>query len=118
MTIIWTAQYNYYGPDRVDITTRKTHEYGQWFAPDWATMVRPYKAEVINEEEYTHRYIQHMRLSYKAHKEAWMWLLSQLEVTFVCFCFAGNFCHRTILARDILDRHFPNAIYRGERVLP
>jgi len=117
MTTIWTAQYRYSGPNRVDITTRKTHPHGQWFAPDWETMVKPYKNGDITKEIYTQRYWKHMQLSYQIHKESWKWLLSQPEITLVCFCRPGDFCHRIILARDILDKHFPNTIYKGEYIL-
>ena len=123
MTMIWTAQYRYRGPDRIDITTKKTHPIGKWFAPDWATMVGPYRNGWIDEKEYTKRYMSHMRDNFVTNPSAFRWVLTQLEVTLVCFCKPDAFCHRVILARDIFATssiakafNVPQAIYKGERV--
>lgn len=120
MGLVWTASMWYGGPDRVDITTRKTHEHGQWFAPDWETMVKPYLYHGMSQKRYEKAYIEYMRKSYAQHKPSWEWLLSQLEVTLVCFCTPKSsggvlFCHRRILVEQILTK-FPGVIDKGERV--
>lgn len=51
MTVIWTAQYKYSGPDRVDVTTRKTHPQGAAFASAWR-MVEDYKNGTLIEPAY------------------------------------------------------------------
>ena len=115
MVDVWTAQYSYRGPDRVDITTRKTHVHGQWFAPIWGTIVAPYRKGVIDEAEYTERYMKHMKLSIQFHWEAWEWVLMQPQVTLVCFCKSGAFCHRRILVEQLLVKRWFDATDKGER---
>ena len=123
MTTIWTAQYHYRGPDRIDVTTRKTHPIGKWFAPDWVNTVEPYRKKQIDEKEYTKRYMEDMRHMFWVNPEAFRWMLTKLEITLVCFCKPNAFCHRTILAEDILATlnlarhlHLPQAVYKGERI--
>ena len=125
MTMIWTGRYNYSGPDRVDVTTRKTHPIGKWFAPDWNTTVAPYRNSLKgpnDEAIYTKQYKDHMRTVFATHPETFRWILTQLEVTLVCFCRVDAFCHRFILAKEILTKNtlasvlsVPQAIYKGER---
>ena len=128
MTIVWTAQYRYNGPDRLDITVKSGGGIGKAFAPTWQ-MVMEYKngqkVKAPNPEtyrtmmkqlqdNYTRMYEQMMRESLANNRMAWDWLLSQRNITLVCFCPAGEFCHRVILARDILKGAVD---YKGERRL-
>ena len=114
MVKIWTAQYNYRGADRIDITTRQTHEHGKAFAPTW-DLVKRYRDGEINNRQYSAEYVLLMRKSWVEKNWSWEWLLNQDEVTLVCFCKPGAFCHRTVLAHDILGMNFKNAQYMGER---
>ena len=107
---LWTAQYRYNGPDRFDITVKGGANMA--FAPTWE-MVRKYKSGGLSEAQYTAMYIAAMNESICNYKEAWDTLLSMDEATLVCFCPAGTFCHRHILAQ-ILERL--GARYLGERV--
>ena len=104
---IYTAQYEYEGANRFDITV-KTGE--QMFAPTW-DMVIDYKEGRIPKEEYTKQYYEKMRKSYTTHKDTWDWLLRQKEVVLVCFCKKGDFCHRYLL-KDMLVKL--GAVYIGE----
>jgi uncharacterized protein YeaO (DUF488 family) len=108
---VWTAQYNYKGRDRLDITVKGNDPLGKYFAPTWE-MVWGYKLGKITEEEYTKKYKTLMFLSYKEHKDKWEELLSKEEVTLVCFCAPGKFCHRTVLAEALSAF---NVEYIGER---
>ena len=111
MPEIWTAQYRYNGPDRLDITYKSTHTAGRMLAPT-KQMVMDYKYGQGGQQAYidAYRTLVHDRLV--KDNSALIWVLSQQELTFVCFCRPGAFCHRVLLARDIL-RGVIN--YRGER---
>lgn len=116
MTTLWTAQYRYFGPDRIDITMKcPKHSIGCAFQPGW-DLVMGVKNNTITENQYVALYTERMRRSYSTNKAYWDALLQKLEVTLVCFCPAGDFCHRLILGRDILGKHFPNVTYKGERI--
>ena len=121
---IWTAHISYREEDAVDITVKGNNPIGRVFAPTW-DMVMDYKRavkqqdwetpeEFTPEEIYTKRYkallgerlptIQEM---FDFYTKTWL-----EELTFTCYCPPGAFCHRVILARDILKDVFN---YRGER---
>lgn len=95
---IYTAQYRYGGPDRYDITVKGG--VAKAFSPSW-DMVMGYKNGTVSEEEYVARYTLMMATSRLNHSKEWEELLAMDEVTLVCFCANGSFCHRHILA-DIL----------------
>ncbi len=71
------------------------------FAPTW-DMVLGSKgrngAKPLTKEQYTSLYLSLMRKSFTEHKEEWIEFLSQEEVAIACYCKAGEFCHRYILA--------------------
>lgn len=94
---VYTSQFKYNGENRFDITVKSGH---QMFAPTWP-MVMDYKSKKTTEEEYTKLYLEKMHRSYEYYRETWDWLLKQDKVVLVCFCKAGDFCHRLLLA-DIL----------------
>ena len=104
---LFTSQYGYRGEDRVD-TTVKTSD--KLFAPTW-DMVMVHKSGKLSDEEYTERYYAMMRKSYIENKNKWNEFLSREQATIVCFCKAGRFCHRLLLA-DILTKL--GAEYIGE----
>lgn len=107
MLKVYTAQYNYQGEGRLDITV-KTGD--KTFAPTWE-MVMKSKQGKLTEQEYTYMYYSLMRHSYVTNRRRWDELLSEDRVVLVCFCRKGNFCHRVLLA-DILIRLGAN--YCGE----
>jgi len=94
---LYTGQFNYKGEYRVDITAKSGLK---MFAPDWENII-DVKSGAITEEEYTKKYYEKMRLSYKNHRAEWDWFLDQPTAVIVCFCKTGTFCHRYLLA-DIL----------------
>jgi len=116
MTMIWTAQYRYGGSDRVDITMKCVPgSLGAAFQPGW-DLVMGFKKGNISEQHYINTYWQRMRHSFATNKPYWDSLLERMEVTLVCFCPIDTFCHRLILGKDILGKHFSNATYKGERI--
>ena len=108
---LWTAQYRYSGPDRLDITVKGQNPIGKAFAPTW-DMVMGHKKGLLTDREYTQKYKKMMIASCADNFEAWDWILSQEEVTIVCFCPKGAFCHRKLLARMLIQL---GATYMGER---
>lgn len=96
MVEIYTGQYKYCGPDRLDITVKGKDPIGRIFAPTWA-MVDEYKM-FKDEEKYTYAYRNLMRVSYRRHRDVWEEVLRRDRVVLVCFCKAGEFCHRVLLA--------------------
>lgn len=96
---IYTAQYSYSNVDRLDITVKGQDPLGKHFAPTWE-MVMGIKNSTMTQEQYESQYA---KIINQAPKEAWEELLSFAYhrgcVTFVCFCKAGEFCHRVLLAR-------------------
>ncbi len=107
---VWTAQYRYAGLDRLDITV-KTGEVT--FQPNW-DIVLGLKNHRIDQEQYTWQYKNLMDKSRKTFPDRWKEILARDEVTLVCFCPAGAFCHRVLLAKMLEEM---GAQYMGERSL-
>lgn len=72
------------------------------FAPTWE-IVMGSKEGKITHEEYTERYLEMMRKSYRDHPEYWETILRKENLVIACYCPAGHFCHRHIL-KDILEK--------------
>jgi uncharacterized protein YeaO (DUF488 family) len=108
MLKVYTSQYKYDGENRLDITVKTGL---QMFAPTWDMVNGVKREESYSHEKYTKEYYEKMRTSYKTHRLEWDWLLKQDRVVLVCFCKAGDFCHRLLLA-DILVKL--GAKYIGE----
>ncbi len=98
----------YAGEDRFDITVKSMANPA--FAPTW-DMVRGVKSGAMSEDEYTRRYKVLLDESRKRNTAAWQALLSRKRVVLVCFCRAGSFCHRYLLA-DYLETL--GAVRKGE----
>jgi hypothetical protein len=113
--MLWTAQYRYPGPDRLDITVKGSDPIGCVFAPTW-DMVRKYQNGQEGQDTYTERYWTLMKERLQDVNEAVKWILSKDQVTLVCFCTAGSFCHRILVAK-LLDKNIPKITYQGERKL-
>lgn len=91
---VYTAQYRYAGPDRLDITVKTGNKA---FAPTW-DIVMGLKQGQITEAEYEARYRELMRASWRRNRAEWQRLLARDRVVLVCFCPPGAFCHRVLLA--------------------
>ena len=109
---IHTAQYRYSGPDRLDITIKGKDPVGKVFAPTW-DMVLAYKKGKFKKDSYVLLYKKLMKKSRKENPEIWKKVLKRKRVTFVCFCKAGAFCHRVLLA-EIFEKAGKGK-YLGER---
>lgn len=95
----WTAQYRYTGPYRLDVTVKGQDPIGKLFAPTW-DMVMKYKDSKQTEEDkkaYIQKYHAVILNVIKNHRKAWDELLARKYVVVVCFCKAGEFCHRHLL---------------------
>lgn len=116
--MLYTAQYRYPGPDRLDITVKGQNMIGKWFAPTW-DMVMGVKNKTTTEQQYTDLYFEHLLrnwMNYPEAKEATELVVKRAtegDVTFVCFCPAGAFCHRHLLVRWF--NHNYNLKYGGEK---
>lgn len=116
MLTVFTSQLSYRGPDRLDITaktgvrSRLGSVTGSTFAPPW-DLVMGYKQGRVTQEEYIARYTELMRESYRRYRSQWDELLSMERVVLVCYCPAGSFCHRLLLA-ELLAKC--GAAYEGE----
>lgn len=108
---VYTAQYRYSGPDRVDITVKGQHPTWRHFAPTW-DMVMGVKKGSITEDEYIRRYLIILDA---IPQQIWGILLQMETITFVCFCKEHNFCHRNIVTNYICSS-IPGIGYGGWRV--
>lgn len=120
--MIYTAQYRYPGPDRLDITVKGQDIVGKWFAPSWE-MVMDWK-KTGDEEAYRNLYYKLLIDRYATEpkaKEVTDNLVrlfggeKDRDITLVCFCPANTFCHRYLLTRFL--RHNWGIHYGGERKL-
>ncbi len=115
--MIYTAHYRYSGGDRLDITVKGKCPTGRWWAPTW-DMVNGFRNNTISEAEYTQQYYDLLNSrwtdpNFVACTIAIVELVKTADVTFVCFCPAGTFCHRLLLVTWL--QHNWNVIYGGER---
>lgn len=115
--MIYTAQYKYKGKDRIDITVKGATGAWKIFAPTW-DMVNHYK-HTGDKTVYKFLY-QNNILSYALkHKANFINKIVKYsrvkDITLVCFCRSGDFCHRVLLAKW-LEKEFYTK-YGGERNL-
>lgn len=112
---IWTAQYQYKGEDRIDITAKSAVYPWNVFVPTWK-MIFEYKRSgqtVKDRGIYAREYKVIVDKAFSLHPQHLLDLLeSDRTITLVCFCRPGDFCHRVLLAK-----HFESlgATYLGER---
>lgn len=67
------------------------------FAPTWS-MVMGHKAGTLSDAAYTQQYHDRMDASYQANPTRWLEVAGLRKVAFGCYCRAGVFCHRHLLA--------------------
>jgi len=96
-------------PDLLDITVKGWSPLGRVFAPTW-DMVMAHKRDK-NDAVYTEQYHDMMVKSYYANQDKWLWVLAQPRIVLACFCRAGDFCHRKLLAQYLTHL---GANYKGE----
>lgn len=110
---IFTAQYRYDGPNRLDITVKGQDPVGKLFAPTWS-MVMGLKNGSMTEEGYTQVYNRILDNVFAGASGYSLWqdFSRQERVTFVCFCPTGAFCHRVLLAVYLQKAGW--GVYRGE----
>jgi hypothetical protein len=114
--MIYTAQYKYDGPDRLDITIKGAGE-GLIFAPTW-DMVTGHKKGLVSQEEYTDLYYRLLIARWYTDKSVFENFLHRFKTqhtTVVCFCKPNTFCHRYLLTK-FLNYNY-DIQYGGERVL-
>lgn len=118
--MIYTAQYRYPGKDRLDITVKGNNISGKIYAPTW-NMVQGVKNKTITEAEYTKQYYELLVERWNKSKEFveyTTYIVNTFggikeDITIVCFCPSGSFCHRYLLVKFL---QYNWAIeYGGER---
>lgn len=72
------------------------------FKPTWEIVLGHKKGEITN-EQYTEKYYQLMRESFKTRRKEWFDFLSQERAVIACYCPKECFCHRFLLV-DILEK--------------
>lgn len=110
---LYTAQFCYPGPDRIDVT-RGSKKAGKWsvLAPSWDllgdTHFRIKRNKDLTAEQalqiwssYVERFTEEMRGSYRRNRDVWDELLGRERAVLVCYCADVRRCHRGLLA-DIL----------------
>jgi len=111
MLNFYTAQYDYRGPDRLDITVKGQDPFGKYFAPTWP-MLNKYREQVkINKITAEAEYIREYHSIIVKHIDQLYNLLDSTRIVLVCYCAPGTFCHRNILAHYLTSM---GAIYKGE----
>ncbi len=102
---IYTAHCRYKGVDRIDITVKGSVKPGEILAPTWE-MVKRYRAGTLSQWDYAVQYFSLIVGRVNALSPAWRNELDEIimnreQITLVCFCPSGEFCHRILAARMI-----------------
>lgn len=76
-------------------------------APDWYTLLKPYKDGVIDDNEYTKRYLKQLEGNKQKIVSEYKTLLNRYgSFVMLCWCKKGNFCHRRLLAEWLKEQGF------------
>lgn len=116
--MIWTSQYRYSGRDRLDITVAGRCPVGKMWAPTWE-MVNSFKAGTLTQEQYSKMYYDlllkrwHEISDFPDVTLRLVEMVKDRDITLVCFCPAGSFCHRHLMVRWL--QYNWNVLYGGER---
>jgi hypothetical protein len=84
----------------LDTTVKSGTGLGKILAPTWH-IVMGVKQGHITPEEYTERYLELLRQRFRRNKQEFLEILEYDQVTLLCYCRPGDFCHRH-LAVDVL----------------
>lgn len=111
--MIYTSNYfnpktNNYRKISISVSTPKGYGYDflwKTVAPDWFELLKPYKEGIIDDEEYTRRYLIQLNGKKEQIIQEYKELLKENSVL-LCWCKKGNFCHRRILARWLEEQGF------------
>jgi hypothetical protein len=101
MCAIWTAQFGYRGPNRLDVTRKG----GSPLGPSWPLLI---EARGITREGdarwkwYRPRYLEEMAESQIGHRDYWLSILQRRSIVLVCYCRDPERCHRSLLAELLL----------------
>lgn len=125
---VYTARMGYRGPDWLDVSLQGNDKrtepgghrgIGFWFAPPPSLLYPFLSARRHGREtpemqaQYRTRYLAHLRERYRGPtRAAFDTLLAWPRVVLLCFCEPGEFCHRRLLASEVLVRL--GAVDRGE----
>jgi ribA/ribD-fused uncharacterized protein len=110
---MWTAQYRYPGPYRLDITVKGGDPFGKLFAPTWNMVSTYMKSGKTDNDKQNYIKKYHELVLNIINTEDWSKLLNMQHVVLVCFCPPGEFCHRHLLVY-YLQKYGAN--YNGEIV--
>lgn len=68
-------------------------------APNWYSLLKPYKDGVIDDTEYTRRYLKQLEYNKEKILAQYRNLLAKhKDFVLLCWCGKGKFCHRRLLA--------------------
>lgn len=81
----------------IDTTTKSGN---QLFSPGW-DLVRAIKNNEIDRRTYTREYVEKLKYSLIDNEQEWYSILNRPKIALACYCRAGTFCHRHILAKFI-----------------
>jgi len=98
------------GQAGVDITVKSAQGGARLCAPTW-NMVMGYKNKKVSEAEYTRQYLA--ILAKNEGQIVSFFAAMDGDITLLCYCRAGEFCHRVLLARWLEERL--GMKYGGER---
>lgn len=103
--MLYTAQMRYSGADRLDVTVKSAGKVGKIFAPTWEMVNMVKRATSATKQRVEHRYTdEYYRLlleRFKTNQMAFEHVITTAsvhDITLVCYCPAGAFCHRHLLA--------------------
>ncbi len=95
----------------VDITIKSSCDTGWILAPTW-DLVNDYKSNKISEEKYTTEYLSIIEKRFDRFSQHRINHMNSMKLILVCYCSAGEFCHRYIAADFLVKRL--GAVYFGE----
>lgn len=111
MANIYTGRISYCYAHPLNITVKSGSGLGKLFALSWA-MVCGHKAAngdcrfigkypLLDDAKYTHAYLELLREHYRQQADLFARVFEQ-DYVLCCYCPSGKFCHRLILAEQVL----------------
>lgn len=94
---------------RISMSAPKGAKYDEFWpdvAPGWFDLLKPYKDGVINDAEYTRKYLKILETNRTKILDNFRELLRKYperDIVLLCWCKKGNFCHRRLLAAWLKD---------------
>jgi len=99
-----TGRINSTRADKLDTTIKSGEGFGKQLAPTW-DLVMGHKRGEVSDREYTDGYLGLLESRYAANRQMWHdWMCQARSVTLTCYCGAGKFCHRHLLANRFLPQ--------------